>query len=86
MSNSQPYIDSLLAAEPLRKPLMQSIIEALQLPTGSRGLDVGCGIGLQALLLAKATGEQGHVTGIDILPELLKFAKCRRIRPDYLRT
>ncbi len=75
MSDSQQTIDSLLAAEPLRKPLMQSIIEALQLPTGSRGLDVGCGIGLQALLLAKATGEQGHVTGIDILAELLKFAE-----------
>ncbi len=36
-------------------------------------LYVGCGIGLQVLLLAEAVGPYGHVTGIDIVLELLAF-------------
>jgi demethylmenaquinone methyltransferase/2-methoxy-6-polyprenyl-1,4-benzoquinol methylase len=53
---------------------MRSIIQALQLPPASHGLDVGCGIGLQTLLLAEAVGPAGHITGVDILPELLRHA------------
>jgi demethylmenaquinone methyltransferase/2-methoxy-6-polyprenyl-1,4-benzoquinol methylase len=45
----------------------------LQLPPGSQGLDAGCGIGLQAHLLAEAIGLKGHVTGVDILPELIAY-------------
>jgi ubiquinone/menaquinone biosynthesis C-methylase UbiE len=65
------YIQNLLEANPLREPLLRSIIEHLKLPQGSQGLDAGCGIGLQTLLLAEAVGPDGHITGIDILPELL---------------
>jgi demethylmenaquinone methyltransferase/2-methoxy-6-polyprenyl-1,4-benzoquinol methylase len=70
---TNPYIQRLLQANPLREPVLRSAIQALQLPPGSRGLDVGCGIGLQALLLAGAVGPAGHVAGVDILPELLSF-------------
>jgi demethylmenaquinone methyltransferase/2-methoxy-6-polyprenyl-1,4-benzoquinol methylase len=70
----QSIIDNLLQANPLREPLLRSIVQSLHLPAGSRGLDVGCGIGLQAQILAEAVGEQGHVTGVDIFPELLAFA------------
>jgi demethylmenaquinone methyltransferase/2-methoxy-6-polyprenyl-1,4-benzoquinol methylase len=71
--NTNLYIKRLLEAEPLRKPVLWSIIQSLQLPYGSKGLDAGCGIGLQALLLAEAVGEEGHITGIDILPGLLAY-------------
>jgi demethylmenaquinone methyltransferase/2-methoxy-6-polyprenyl-1,4-benzoquinol methylase len=64
-----------LQANPLREPTLRSIIQYLQLPRGSRGLDAGCGIGLQALLLAEAIGPQGHVTGLDIMPELLTYGE-----------
>jgi len=47
------------------------MIEALQLPAGSCGLDAGCGIGLQSLLLADEVGLTGHVTGLDISSEML---------------
>ncbi|HSR30220.1 MAG TPA: class I SAM-dependent methyltransferase [Anaerolineae bacterium] len=40
-----------------------------------RGLDAGCGAGLQALLLAEAVGPAGHITGLDLSPELLTCAK-----------
>ena len=67
------YIQRLLEAEPLREPVLRSIVQALQLPAESKGLDAGCGIGLQTLLLIEAAGTQGHITGIDILPELLAY-------------
>jgi ubiquinone/menaquinone biosynthesis C-methylase UbiE len=74
MMETNPYIQSLLEANPLREPLLRSIIRAMPFPHGSRGLDVGCGVGLQALLLAEAVGHDGHITGVDISPALLAFA------------
>jgi SAM-dependent methyltransferase len=71
MSDANLIIQNLLEANPLREPTLRSIISSLQLPRGSHGLDAGCGIGLQAFLLAEAVGREGHVTGLDILPELL---------------
>ena len=59
----------------LREPVLRSAIQALQLPSGSRGLDAGCGIGLPALLLAEAVGPAGHVTGLDLSPEFLVHAE-----------
>jgi len=75
MAEIDPYIQRLLDANPIREPVLRRAIQALHLPLGSRGLDVGCGIGLQALLLADAVGSRGHVTGIDLLPELLAFGE-----------
>jgi demethylmenaquinone methyltransferase/2-methoxy-6-polyprenyl-1,4-benzoquinol methylase len=71
MTEANLLIQNLLDANPLREPTLRSIIQYLQLPHGSKGLDAGCGIGLQALLLAEAIGPEGHVTGLDIMPELL---------------
>jgi demethylmenaquinone methyltransferase/2-methoxy-6-polyprenyl-1,4-benzoquinol methylase len=59
----------------LREPIFRSAIQALRFPVGSRGLDAGCGIGLQALLLAEAVGPAGHVTGLDLSAELVAYAK-----------
>jgi ubiquinone/menaquinone biosynthesis C-methylase UbiE len=75
MSDTDAYIQRLLESNPLREPLLRSVIRALQLPPGSRGLDAGCGIGLQALLLAEAIRPDGHVTGLDLSPELLRYAE-----------
>jgi ubiquinone/menaquinone biosynthesis C-methylase UbiE len=69
------YIRMLEVFHPLRESMLQSAIEVLQLPSGSRGLDAGCGIGLPALLLAEAVGPNGHVTGLDVSPEFLAYAK-----------
>ena len=74
MTDATLIIQSLLEAEPIRQPVMRSVIQTLQLPPGSRGLDAGCGIGFQSLLLAEAVGAEGHITGVDIVPELLSHA------------
>jgi demethylmenaquinone methyltransferase/2-methoxy-6-polyprenyl-1,4-benzoquinol methylase len=51
-------------------------VNALQLAPGSRGLDAGCGIGLQTLLLAAQVGPEGHITGLDLSSELLEEAEA----------
>jgi SAM-dependent methyltransferase len=75
MTDADLYIQRLLESNPLREPLLRSIIQILQLPAGSRGLDAGCGIGLQTLLLLEAVGLHGHITGLDVLPELLAYGR-----------
>jgi demethylmenaquinone methyltransferase/2-methoxy-6-polyprenyl-1,4-benzoquinol methylase len=74
-ANSNRIIQNLLEANPLREPTLRSIIRSLELPRGSHGLDAGCGIGLQAFLLAEVVGTEGHVTGLDILPELIAYGE-----------
>jgi SAM-dependent methyltransferase len=75
MTDTGNYIQRLEEANPLREPTLREAIQALHLPSGSRGLDVGCGIGLQALLLAEAVGSAGHVTGLDLAPAVLSYAE-----------
>ncbi len=69
------YIQNLLETNPLRDPLICEIIESLEVPAGSHGLDAGCGIGLQTPLLLDAIGPTGRITGLDILPELLAYTR-----------
>ena len=74
-SDTDYYIQRLFVANPLREPVLRSAIQALQLPVGSRGLDAGCGIGLQTVLLAEIVGPAGHITGLDLSPEFLLHAE-----------
>lgn len=69
------YVQRLSVSDPLIEPIARSAIQALHLPSGSRGLDAGCGIGLQATLLAEAVGPAGHVTGLDLSPTFLTHAR-----------
>lgn len=75
MTDTNAYIQRMAVSQPLLEPTVCAAIQALQLPLGSRGLDAGCGIGLQALLLAQAVGPGGHVTGLDISSEFLSYAE-----------
>jgi ubiquinone/menaquinone biosynthesis C-methylase UbiE len=69
------YTQKLAVFNPLNEPVIRAAVQALQLPPGSRGLDAGCGIGLQALSLAEAVGPAGHVTGLDTSSEFLVCAE-----------
>jgi len=75
MTDANVYIQKALETDPLREPVLRSAIQALRLPYGSHGLDAGCGIGRQALLLAEAIGSDGHITGLDIAPEVLAYGE-----------
>jgi ubiquinone/menaquinone biosynthesis C-methylase UbiE len=75
MSETGTAIKRMEVFNPLIEPIMYSAIQTLQLPAGSQGLDAGCGIGLQTLLLAEAVGPTGHITGLDISSEFINYAE-----------
>ena len=50
--------------------------QALELEKNEKVLEIGTGSGYQAALISKIIGNKGRVVSIEILPELLKFAKA----------
>jgi demethylmenaquinone methyltransferase/2-methoxy-6-polyprenyl-1,4-benzoquinol methylase len=75
MSDARDLITMSMTFDPLIRPVFDEAIRALDLPRGSRGLDAGCGIGLQAMMLAEAVGSDGHVTGLDLSAESVECAE-----------
>ena len=73
--NADIYAHRLALSDSLRERVIRAAIESLQLPTGSRGLDAGCGIGSHTLLLAEAVAPDGYVTGLDMSPAFLARAR-----------
>lgn len=80
MPDTDAYAQGLRDFHHLRESIIGSAVSVLQIKAGSRGLDAGCGIGLPTLMLAEAVGPAGHVTGLDLSPELL--LKGRRIAEE----
>jgi demethylmenaquinone methyltransferase/2-methoxy-6-polyprenyl-1,4-benzoquinol methylase len=75
VSETDDYIRSLIDSNPFHEPIVEAAIAQLRLPAGSRGLDAGCGIGLQVPLLLEAVVPGGHVTGLDLSPQFLTRAR-----------
>ncbi len=71
------YATTLELMNRFQEPEGRAAIEALGLPTGSRGLDVGCGVGLYALWLAEAIGANGGVVALD--PSAERVAEAKRL-------
>jgi demethylmenaquinone methyltransferase/2-methoxy-6-polyprenyl-1,4-benzoquinol methylase len=72
---AEPFTRSLERMNRFQEAEARRIIADLALPEGSRGLDVGCGVGLYALWLAEAVGPAGHVTGIEPTAERAAAAR-----------
>lgn len=51
---------------------------------GERVLDIGCGCGTTTILLAKAVGPSGTVTGVDISRPMLAVARGRGANANFL--
>jgi demethylmenaquinone methyltransferase / 2-methoxy-6-polyprenyl-1,4-benzoquinol methylase len=75
MSGTNSYIERLLLSHLMTEPVIRKAIGALNLPPGSRGLDVGCGIGLHLPIMAEAVGEGGCVIGLDLSSDFLVRAE-----------
>jgi len=73
--NNEIEISTYECLAEFREPLLDSIIQSLNIPLKSKGLDGGCGIGFIARLLAKAIGKKGHVTGLDVSEEFIHYAR-----------
>jgi ubiquinone/menaquinone biosynthesis C-methylase UbiE len=82
-SDTDRLIDNLERMNALREAPLRAAIEALHLPPGSRGLDIGCGTGDPAQMMAEATGPDGHVTGMDISWPVLDTAHRKANRSAY---
>ena len=52
-------------------------LRALASKAGEQVLDLGCGAGATSAEIARAVGPEGHVTAIDISPDLLAVARAR---------
>lgn len=74
-NSSENYVRMLVVSNLLREPVLRSAIQRLRLPVGSQGLDAGCGIGLQTVLLAEAVGPSGHVIGLDRSADFVAHAR-----------
>jgi demethylmenaquinone methyltransferase/2-methoxy-6-polyprenyl-1,4-benzoquinol methylase len=73
--DAQTYAFVLERMNRFQEPEARTAIADLGLPAGSRGLDVGCGVGLYTLWLAEAIGPRGQVVGIDTSAERLAAAQ-----------
>lgn len=51
------------------------VLALLNLKEGDKVLDVACGTGTSALIMAEMIGADGEVVGIDLSPNMIKIAK-----------
>ena len=76
---SKAYADVALpihAQQTISQPTTIAImLEALELEPGLKVLEVGTGSGYNAALLSRIVGPKGKVYTIEIVPELVEFAK-----------
>jgi len=65
-----------------RRSSFEALLSAASVKPGQRVLDVGCGTGYFARMLAQTVGSDGLVVGVDASPEMIHHAsdKARRAR------
>ncbi len=78
-AGGQRWADRQAVQDILLQPIADILIDRARVKEGTRILDVGCGSGATTFALAKATGRNGHVTGIDISVPML--ARARELMP-----
>ena len=72
----EPFTRALERMNRFQEPEAHTLVADLELPAGSRGLDVGCGVGLYTLWLAQAVGPGGRVLGIEPGEERVEAARA----------
>ena len=64
-------------------PMRVAGVARLDLKPGQTVLDVGCGTGQSFALLEEAIGPGGRIIGIDLSPDMLKYAAARVERHQW---
>ena len=68
-----------------RRRSYRRLLAAAGVQPGNRVLDIGCGPGYFARMLARAVGPNGAVVGIDAAPEMIDYARRRARRLANIR-
>ena len=68
-----------------RRATFQALIVAAGVRPGQRALDVGCGTGYFARLLARVVGPEGLVVGVDPSPAMIAYATRKAGRASNCR-
>lgn len=79
-SDTNQLIDYLERTAALRQAVLCAAVEALHLPPGSHGLDIGCGTGEATLMVTEAIRPGGRVTGLDLSHPVLDCASRKADR------
>jgi demethylmenaquinone methyltransferase / 2-methoxy-6-polyprenyl-1,4-benzoquinol methylase len=61
----------------LHRRWKRETVRLVQVPSGGRALDICCGTGDLAILLARRVGSRGSVLGVDFSEEMLQIARRR---------
>ena len=69
----QIYEDQKVPA--MFRPLAEATLDRVDVPKGSRVLDVACGTGIVARLVAEKAGKSGSVLGVDLNAGMIEVAK-----------
>ena len=68
---------NMLMTAGLHRAWNKKVVEATELRTGGRALDLACGTGSLTRDLAKRVGSEGYVLGVDFSKEMLRAAERR---------
>ena len=68
---------NMLMTAGLHRVWNKKVVEATELRTGGRALDLACGTGSLTRDLAKRVGSEGYVLGVDFSKEMLRAAERR---------
>lgn len=69
----QIYEDEKVPA--MFRPLAEATLDRVDVPKGSRVLDVACGTGIVARLVAEKAGKSGSVVGVDLNTGMIEVAR-----------
>lgn len=65
------------------KRLRERILKLADIKSGDKVLDIGCGTGTSALIIAKDVGDEGEVVGIDLSSRMLDIARKKLKRSGF---
>lgn len=76
-NTARHWVEDADGHDDMLRPLGDMAIDALEVRSGMRVLDVGCGTGATTRELAAAVGPQGEAVGVDVSALLLDVARER---------
>jgi demethylmenaquinone methyltransferase/2-methoxy-6-polyprenyl-1,4-benzoquinol methylase len=76
--DAEKYIKALEATSSLSEPAIKKAIKALNIPEGSKILDIPCGIGNHMYWMLNENPKV-HITGVDIADEHVEYARNKLV-------